>query len=87
MREIPDGLQLWVVYKKVPTLEEAEQLQNFHSWGTRSTGNHSLPTAHILLFKDVESLEAAKVKLDQDPDVELTDYMGMRSARKQVVLD
>ena len=86
-REIQDGLQLWVIYKKVPTLEETtKQYPGFHSRSTRPTGKDSSSTAHILLFTDIESLEAAKVKLDKDDNVESTDYMGFRSAKKQVCL-
>lgn len=85
-REVQDGLQLWVVYKNVPTLEETgKELPGFHSRSTRPTGKDSTSTAHILLFTDVESLEAAKLKLDKDSNVESTDYMGLRSAKKQVM--
>ncbi len=61
-----------------------KQLPNLHSRITRPTGKDSTSTAHVLLFTDLESLESAKVKLDKDPNVEATDYMGMRSAKKQV---
>ena len=84
-KEIQDGLQLLVISKKAPTLEETKrQLRNFHSRIRRPTGKDSTSTAHVLLFTDVESLEAAKVKLDQNPNVEATDYMGMKSAKKRV---
>jgi len=83
--EIQDGLQLLVISKKAPTLEETKRkLPNFHSRIRRPTGKDSASTAHVLLFTDLESLETAKVKLDKDPNVEATDYMGMKSASKQV---
>ena len=75
------------MYKKViPTLEETEQqFPNFHSRNAHLTGEESLNRrAHILLFKDLESLESAKSKLDDDPNVQSTDYRGMRSAENQV---
>jgi len=82
-REIQDGLQLWVLYKTAPTVEETkEQLAGFHSRHTRPTGTNN-QTSHILLFTDVESLEAAKVKLTEDENVETVDYMGLRSSKKQ----
>lgn len=66
-------------------MEDAKQMLNFHAMSTQQpTGKNSNPKAYILLFKDLESLESAKVKLDDDPDVESTDYMGMKSAEKQV---
>ena len=84
-QEIRDGLQLLVIYKEVPTLEEMKkQLSNFHSRIERPTGKDSTLKAYVILFTDLESLEVAKVKLDKDPNVEATDYMGMRSAKKRV---
>lgn len=83
-QEVRDGLQLFVVYKTAPTLDETKQLlPGFHSRTSRPIGNNPSTLAHILLFTDVESLEAAKVKLEADESVESVDYMGMRSARKQ----
>merc|ERR1712136_67115 len=83
-REIQDGLQLWVLYKAAPSVEDTkQQIPGFHSRHTRPTGAGADSVAHILLFKDVESLEAAKVKLSEDENVESVDYMGIRSAKKQ----
>merc|ERR1712137_611172 len=83
-REIQDGLQLWVLYKNAPSVEDTkEQIPGFHSRHTRPTGAGADTVAHILLFTDIESLEAAKVKLSEDENVESIDYMGIRSAKKQ----
>ncbi len=81
-RKIQHGIQLNVVYKKVPTLEETKlQFPNFHSWNSHLTGKKSLDRrAYIFLFRDLESLETAKGKHDDDPNVQSTDYVGMRSA-------
>jgi hypothetical protein len=85
-QEVRDGLQLFVVYKIAPTLDETKQLlPGFHSRTSRPIGNNPSALAHILLFTDVESLEAAKIKLEADESVESVDYMGMRSAKKQVI--
>jgi len=85
-QEVRDGLQLFVVYKTAPTLDETKQLlPGFHSRTSRPIGNNPNSLAHILLFTDVESLEAAKIKLEADESVESVDYMGMRSAKKQVI--
>jgi len=84
-REIEDGLQLLVITKNFPTMEETKQLlPNVHSRIRRPTGKYSTSTAHVLLFTNLESLEAGKIKLDKDPNVEATDYVGRRSAKKQV---
>ena len=80
--EIQDGLQLSVVYKTVPSLEDSQKsLSGLHSIDSKSSRDD---VAHILLFTSLESLEAAKVKLDSDKNVKSTDYMGMRSAEYQV---
>lgn len=83
-QEVRDGLQLFVIYKNAPTLEDTKQnLNGFHSRTSRPVGKDPGTLAHILLFTDVESLEAAKTKLEVDDNVESVDYMGMRSAKKQ----
>lgn len=64
--------------------ETKKELPGFHSRSSRPTGKDSTSTAHILLFTDVESMEAAKIKLEKNPDVESIDYMGLRSSKKQV---
>ena len=84
LKEIQDGLQLYIVYKKVPTLEETKKtLEGVHSRVSRpikdATGD-----CHILLFTTLEALETAKVKLESDSNVESVDYMGSKSAKKQV---
>lgn len=38
----------------------------------------------IILFRDLESLEAARKILDAHENVKSTDQMGMKSAKKQV---
>jgi len=64
-----------------------KQKLKVHSMRTRPPGKESSnPSAKILLFRDVEALESAKLKLDVDPNVKSTDYMGMKAAENQVTL-
>ena len=81
--EIAHALQLRICYKKdIPTEEETtEKLPGFHSRFTKPMDIN----AHYLLFKDSESVEAAKAKLDEDDATELVDYMGLKSAKNQVL--
>ena len=81
--EIQDGLQLCVIYEKVPTLAESKiALHGLHSSTALKDG-----TTHILLFTSMEALEDAKIKLDADKYVKSVDYMGVRSASRQVQFD
>ena len=84
MKEIPDGLQLYVIYKKVPNLEETKKtLKGLHSRISRPF-KEGPGVGHILLFTSIEALEDAKVILADDKNVESVDYMGMRAAKRQV---
>ena len=83
IKEVGDGLKLFVVYNKdAPSIEESKKsLEGFHSRVSRPAQEG---TAYICLFTSVESLEAAKVVLEKDENVKSVDYMGMRSAVRQV---
>lgn len=80
--EIAHALQLRICYKTdIPTEEEtSEKFPGFHSRFTKPMDSK----AHFLLFKDIESVEAAKAKLDKDDTVEVVDFMGLKSAKNQV---
>lgn len=88
MNEITGGLKLLVVYKSSPSVEDMKKtLDGFHSRVSKASKKGSASVANILLFTSVESLEAAKVKLDKDKNVESTEYLGRRNARNQVDID
>ncbi|KAI9553530.1 hypothetical protein GHT06_021450 [Daphnia sinensis] len=80
-REIAHALQLRVCYKSdIPTEEEvSKQLPGFHSRFQKETDSKD----YFLLFKDIESLEAAKARLEEDDTIELVDYMGLRAEQYQ----
>jgi hypothetical protein len=78
--EIQEGLQLCVVYKKVPAFVDSKNALN----GLHSSIPSTDGAAHILLFTSIEALENAKLKLDADTNVKSTNYMGVRSAEIQV---
>ena len=85
IKEVVDGLKLYVVYNKAaPSIEEMKKsLEGLHSRVSRPLKEET-GAAFIFLFTSVESLEAAKVILEKDENVTFVDYMGMRSAVKQV---
>lgn len=86
IKEIHDGLQLYVIYKKVPNLEETKKtLKGVHSRISRPMKEGG-GEGHMILFTSLEALEAAKVILEKDANVTSVDYMGIRSAKKQVSL-
>lgn len=80
--EVALGLQLRVLYKgDVPSEEETmKQLSGLHSRFTKTND----ASAQYLLFKDLESLESAKEKLEKDDNVSSVDYNGMRSSKNSV---
>lgn len=83
MNEITCGLKLLVVYKNGTSVEKMEKtLDGFHSKISKHNKKDS-GIVNILLFTSIESLEAAKVKLDNDNNVESTEYLGRRNARNQ----
>jgi len=85
MNEITCGLKLLVVYKNGTSVEKMEKtLDGFHSKVSKHNKKDS-GIVNILLFTSIESLEAAKVKLDNDDNVESTEYLGRRNARNQVL--
>lgn len=79
--EIKAGLQLYVIFKNEPVVAELEKLPGFHSLNTPHTEKEIVRT---ILFKDIESLEAARATLDAHENVQSTDHMGLRSSKKQV---
>ncbi|XP_057378395.1 keratin, type II cytoskeletal 1-like [Daphnia carinata] len=78
--EIKAGLQLYVTFNETPVVEELEKLPGFHSL---STPYNEKEIIRIILFRDLESLEAARKILDAQENVKSTDHMGMKSAKKQ----
>ncbi|XP_046657406.1 keratin, type II cytoskeletal 1-like [Daphnia pulicaria] len=78
--EIKAGLQLYITFNDNPNLEELEKLPGFHSISTPFSEKEIL---RIILFRDLESLEAARKILDAHENVKSTDQMGMKSAKKQ----
>ena len=81
---IEEGLQLFVTFNKVPSLEYMEaNFEGFHSSST--VKKNSKVTSQILLFKSIESLESAKTKLEDDEHVESVDSVGMKSSKNQQV--
>uniref|UniRef100_A0A0N8BGC4 Uncharacterized protein n=1 Tax=Daphnia magna TaxID=35525 RepID=A0A0N8BGC4_9CRUS len=78
--EIKAGLQLYVTFNDTPVVEELEKLPGFHSL---STPYNEKEIIRIILFRDLESLEAARKILDAKENVKATDHMGMKSAKKQ----
>lgn len=87
MNEITCGLKLLVVYKSgVTSVEKMEKtLDGFHS-KVKKHNNQDSAIVNILLFTSIESLEAAKLKLDNDDNVESTEYLGRRNVRNQVLI-
>ena len=81
--EIKAGLQLYITFKGDPNVEELKNLPGFHSLSTPYSEKEILRT---ILFRDLESLEAARKILDAHENVKSTDHMGMKSSKKQVFL-
>jgi hypothetical protein len=81
---IEEGLQLFVTFKKVPSLDYMRT--NFEGFHSRSTIKKTAKvTSQILLFTSIESLESAKAKLENDEHVESADFVGMNSSKNQQV--
>ena len=80
--EIKLGLQIYVAFKKTPVaVDELERLPGFHS--VRAPPNEK-ENEKIILFKDMESLDAARAILDAHENVQSTNQMGLKSIVKQV---
>lgn len=79
--EIKAGLQLYVIFNDIPVVEDLEKLAGFHSMTTPYNEKEIIRT---ILFRDLESLEAARKTLNAQENVKSTDHMGMKSAKKQV---
>ena len=77
--EIAHGMQLRVCYK-IPPQDDLTAVAGFHARYTKNRDSG----AHYIMFRDVESLEAAKKKLEKEENVSSVDYMGLRSSKKQV---
>ncbi|XP_057378440.1 neurofilament light polypeptide-like [Daphnia carinata] len=78
--EIAHALQLRICYKSdIPTEEVLKQLPGFHSRFKKPADSND----YFILFKTIESLEAAKARLEEDDTIESVDYMGLKSERYQ----
>lgn len=69
----------------MPSVEETKQkLTGFHTRTTRPSGKDSSAVVHILMFTDIESVDASKTILESDDNVESVEFMGFRSGKKGV---
>lgn len=75
--EIKAGLELNITYKTEPKDEEFRELPGVYSVSQWTANRMS----RILLFKDIESLEFARVLLGHQENVESVKLMGLRSVR------
>lgn len=81
---IEEGLELFVTFKKVPSLDYMKtKFEGFHSRST--VKKNSNITSQIILFSSIESLESAKAKLEKDEHVESVDFVGINSSKNQQV--
>ncbi|KAI9553403.1 hypothetical protein GHT06_021306 [Daphnia sinensis] len=78
--EIQDGLSLYVTFKDGPDVYELEKLKGFHALLTPPSKKEK---EKIILFKDIESLEAAKLFLTAHQNVKSTNLMGFKSFKRQ----
>ncbi|XP_057378394.1 uncharacterized protein LOC130700368 [Daphnia carinata] len=78
--EIKDGLSLYVTFKDGPDVYELEKLKGFHALLTPPSKKEK---EKIILFKDIESLEAAKLILTAHQNVKSTNLMGFKSFKRQ----
>lgn len=85
--EIRDGLQLWVSFL-AHQADQAEvslhKLRGLHSFVKGDPEGSSI--SGVLLFTDVESLEAAKASLAKNSLISAVDYMGVRSNTAKVLI-
>lgn len=78
--EIKDGLSLYITFKDGPDVYELEKLKGFHALLTPPSKKEK---EKIILFKDIESLEAAKLILTAHQNVKSTNLMGFKSFKRQ----
>ncbi|XP_046657359.1 uncharacterized protein LOC124350617 isoform X2 [Daphnia pulicaria] len=79
--EIELGLQIYVAFKKTPVIiDELEKLPGFHSVHTPPNEKEN---QKIILFKDMESLDAARAILDAHENVQFTNQRGLKSIKSQ----
>jgi hypothetical protein len=75
-------LQIYVAFKKTPVIiDELEKLPGFHSVHTPPNEKEN---QKIILFKDMESLDAARAILDAHENVQFTNHRGLKSIKSQV---
>jgi hypothetical protein len=79
--EIKDGLSLYITFKDGPDVYELEKLKGFHSLNPSPCKKEK---EKIILFRDMESLIAAKLILDSHKNVKSTNLLGNKSFKKQV---
>jgi hypothetical protein len=79
--EIKDGLSLYITFKDGPDVYELEKLKGFHSLNPPPNKKEK---EKIMLFRDMESLEAAKLILDVHKNVKSTNLLGLKSFKRQV---
>ena len=79
--EIKDGLSLYITFKDGPDVYELEKLKGFHSLNPPPNKKEK---EKIMLFTDMESLEAAKLILDVHKNVKSTNLLGLKSFKRQV---
>lgn len=79
--EIKDGLSLYITFKDGPDIYELEKIKGFHSLNPPPNKKEK---ERIILFRDLESLEAAKLFLDVHKNVKSTNLMGLKSFKRQV---
>lgn len=79
--EIKDGLSLYITFKDGPDVYELEKLKGFHSLNPPPNKKE---TERIMLFRDMESLEAARLILDAHKNVKSTNLLGFKSFKRQV---
>ncbi|XP_046657384.1 RGG repeats nuclear RNA binding protein B-like [Daphnia pulicaria] len=78
--EIKDGLSLYITFKDGPDIYELEKLKGFHSLNPPPNKKEK---ERIMLFRDLESLETAKLFLDAHKNVKSTNLMGLKSFKRQ----
>lgn len=79
--EIKDGLCLYITFKDGPDVYELEKLKGYHSLLTPPSNKEK---EKIILFKDIESRDAARLILDAHQNVKSTNLVGFKSFKRQV---
>jgi hypothetical protein len=74
-------LKLHITFNDNPSVEELAKLPGFNSMTTTFSENEIL---RIILFRNVDSLEAFRKTLDTHEKVKSSDKMGMKSRYRVV---